>query len=325
MTSIETVMSRIVDYAGLFPPAGLELEPVVRNYASYVESAAAPMLGRLIVPAGRLGDFENVVETLEQQQVSIAGRPWLISSLLPPLNTPDGKFSAAVEAIGSFNQRQQSGRRAIVDTIEVKVVQPDEIRPTVEAIPASISKFLEIPHATDPARFLDEIRQMREAGRSDVFAKIRTGGVTPDLIPTVEEVARFIHRCAQRRVGLKATAGLHHPLRREYPLTYEANAPRSTMHGFLNVFAAIAFAFEADCDESELVELLQETDLEKLQWQRDGVLWNGHQLSNEQIVRVRESYGISFGSCSFTEPLDDLCQLSLIDDLAVNDASGSAS
>ena len=52
------------------------------------------------------------------------------------------------------------------------------------------------------------------------------------------DVVRFIRRCIEADVRFKATAGLHHPLRAEFPLTYDAGAPVGAMFGYLNVFLA---------------------------------------------------------------------------------------
>ena len=72
----------------------------------------------------------------------------------------------------------------------------------------------------------------RRGGR----AKMRTGGVTAEAFPTAAQVLRFLRACTEARVPFKATAGLHHPLRAEYRLTYAPDSPRGTMFGFLNVF-----------------------------------------------------------------------------------------
>lgn len=46
----------IVDYAGLFPPASLDLASAVRNYDAYRRGPRAWMLGRFVVPASRAGE-----------------------------------------------------------------------------------------------------------------------------------------------------------------------------------------------------------------------------------------------------------------------------
>src|SRR5262245_39438675 len=89
------------------------------------------------------------------------------------------------------------------------------------------------------------IESLDEVKCSGCFAKLRSGGVKHEAIPSVEEVAAFIRACADRRLAFKATAGLHHPVRSMQPLTYAPDAPRAVMHGFLNVFLASAFAWHS--------------------------------------------------------------------------------
>lgn len=50
MTMLRTLLIHAVDYAGLFPPAKLDMETAVRNYASYQEGEHSWALGRFIVP-----------------------------------------------------------------------------------------------------------------------------------------------------------------------------------------------------------------------------------------------------------------------------------
>src|SRR5262249_55389421 len=101
---------------------------------------------------------------------------------------------------------------------------------------------------------VEELDVVKAAG---CFAKVRTGGVKPEAIPPVAEAADFIRAVASRRLAFKATAGLHHPIRAEYPLTYAPDAPRAVMHGFLNLFMAASFAWHG---ESDIEPLLAETN-----------------------------------------------------------------
>ena len=94
------------------------------------------------------------------------------------------------------------------------------------------------------------VAELDTVGQGGCFAKVRTGGVKPDAIPSVASLATFIRACADRRLAFKATAGLHHPVRAEHPLTYAPDAPRAVMHGFLNVFLAAAFAWMATATSS---------------------------------------------------------------------------
>ena len=135
-----------------------------------------------------------------------------------------------------------------------------------------------------------------------VRAKIRTGGITPDAFPAIDNVAAFLRACKEKGVAFKATAGLHHPLRCVRPLTYEPNAATGTMHGFLTVFLAAALRDHAEA-------ILGETDAQAFSFEDDAVSWRGHRVSADDLATMRNTFATSFGSCSFEEPIEDLRNL----------------
>lgn len=139
-------------------------------------------------------------------------------------------------------------------------------------------------------------------------AKIRTGGLKPEAVPAIADVANFIRACAERRIAFKATAGLHHPIRAEYPLTYEPGAPRAVTHGFLNVFLAACFAWHGTTD---VEPILSETDPTAFRFD-DHAHWQNLSLTVEQVRDARTHFCHAFGSCSFEEPVRDLEALGLL-------------
>ncbi len=150
---------------------------------------------------------------------------------------------------------------------------------------------------------LDEI----ESG----FAKVRTGGLTAEAIPSPADLGAFLCDAAVRKLPFKATAGLHHPIRSVRPLTYAVDSPRAPMHGFLNVLCAAAMAWHG-MDVGHVVELLEETDAARLHFSDDGLIWNAHHLTTDQIAGARRDFAHSFGSCSFEEPVTELRGLGLL-------------
>jgi hypothetical protein len=136
-------------------------------------------------------------------------------------------------------------------------------------------------------------------------AKVRTGGISPNAIPGTEELARFLIACAKTKVPFKATAGLHHPLRSTQKLTYQQDSPSATMHGFINVFVAAAVAYQG-APEGDIVDLLNEQNPSAFQWDKNALKWRNHRPSARQVKTVRDKFAIGFGSCSFTEPIQDL-------------------
>jgi hypothetical protein len=119
------------------------------------------------------------------------------------------------------------------------------------------------------------------------------------------EIAEFLCRAAARRVPFKATAGLHHPIRGNHPLTYSADSPHAIMHGFINVFVAAAFAWPGN-DRAAVIGVLHECDPESFDFFDDALTWRGRRLPTEQIATARRDFAHSFGSCSFEEPVAGL-------------------
>ena len=117
--------------------------------------------------------------------------------------------------------------------------------------------------------------------------------------------------CAASNVAFKATAGLHHPIRSLHRLTYQADSASAIMHGFLNVFLAAAF-MRAGLETPLAVELMNEQSAATFHFDSEGVLWREHRLAVADLSNSRRDFAISFGSCSFTEPVEDLRALRLL-------------
>jgi hypothetical protein len=123
-------------------------------------------------------------------------------------------------------------------------------------------------------------------------------------------VLEFLRTASERRLAFKATAGLHHPLRAMQRLTYKRDSPQAVMHGFLNVFCAAVLLWHEPDLRQEAAWMLDERDAdaitmdEAMTWHNSGVT-----LTAEQIRVAREQFCISFGSCSFAEPIEDLRKL----------------
>jgi hypothetical protein len=284
---LRTLLAGLVDYAGLFPPAELPMGKAVENYAAYRKGAHSWVLGRFIVPVGLLTEFHAVAKGL----ATVESDPWHLSALVD-----SASLRSDIVAATDFNERIDLG--AVVDTFEMKASDPEMIAEATRALPRGAALYVEVPLDPDPAPLLDAIAEF------GVRAKARTGGVTEGSIPSSALVARFLAGCAERGIVYKCTAGLHHPIRARYPLTYAPNAPSGIMHGYLNVFLAGAYLLHG-LPESEAVKLLEETDIKAFQFTDTALAWRGHKLAPDQLGAAR-AYATTFGSCSFEEPISDL-------------------
>jgi hypothetical protein len=168
-----------------------------------------------------------------------------------------------------------------------------------------VQGYIELPADRDPAPLL------RCMTGSPARAKVRTGGVTPDAFPRPADLLRFLSAAVQAKVPFKATAGLHHPVRADYRLTYAPDSARGRMFGFLNVFLTAAW-LSAGMSESDALELLQEESPGEFRMDDEGIRWRHFQLGLAQLREARQSVIIAFGSCSFTEPIGELQALRLL-------------
>ncbi|MEO7085573.1 MAG: hypothetical protein ABI442_05105 [Gemmatimonadaceae bacterium] len=292
MTAPRALLAEIVDYAGVFPPAALDVGAAVRNYHEYSTSPEAWMLGRFVVPVARLGDALEAGNS-----VSNGGQTLRIAAVLG---------ADPVADIGHAHRfNDANSNRAIVDCVESRLSTVAAIRDAAAAA-GSIELFAEVPAADDPETLIDALA---EAGAS---GKIRTGGVTPDAFPTAATIVRFIRRSLEAGIRFKATAGLHHPLRAEYRLTYDEGAACGSMFGFLNVFLAAA-AVTAGAIDEDAVRLLNEGRPSEFVWSPAAAAWNGSVFTESDLALLREHGAVSFGSCSFREPVDESRALGLIE------------
>ncbi len=286
--SLHILLHALIDYAGLFPPAGLKMADAVANYRTYKNGSNAWALGRFIVSAARLEEFES--QFVPDREM------WHLSALIGQNPAED------LVHVAEFNSRHR--RSAVVDSLEAKISSAAAIQDLKSQTPESMLIYFEIPGAGDPIELIEAI------GAAHGRAKLRTGGLTPEMFPAEQQVLRFLSGCISANVAFKATAGLHHPVRCVKPLTYEKNAPSGTMHGFLNVFLAVAFLLDG-VPERDLEQLLLEDDPANFDFGEDAITWRGHRLTQSRLLESR-ALAASFGSCSFEEPIGDLAALNLL-------------
>jgi hypothetical protein len=268
------LMTGLVDYAGLFPPAGLGMLEAVRRYREYLAGPDRWALGRFVVPAARLAEFEAAFEEVccgEREPV------WPLSVL------------------GSGGDLGRLARGAVlVESLEIKATDAADAERLLAELGTGIPVYVEFAPG-------DADAMLPVLARRGARAKIRTGGVTAKAFPSVEAVAEFLLACARARVAFKATAGLHHVVRCSYKLTYELESAQAVMHGFANVFLAAALAWRG-AEKRALAETLEATEFS---FSDDGVTWLGFELGVDEIAAVRREFAMSYGSCSFEEPVGE--------------------
>lgn len=277
-SALGSLLDGLIDYAGLYPPAGLDMRTAAGNYLSYRRGKTAYALGRFIVDLNRLSELRNVADdSLRQCRLSVIASP-----------------NADWDRLRSFLDEGFP-----IEAIEVKPETASQVESILKRIPAELTAYFEVANQGGSVVMLEAI-----ADRG-ALVKVRMGGVTPEAFPSVDQVAVMLEALAERRIPFKATAGLHHPVRAPRRLAYEPESPVAMMHGFLNVICTAALLyFGGEVDDA--IRLLSEEDRKAWQVTPEAIAWRSIRWSAEELRRVRQEFMMGFGSCSFEEPIKDL-------------------
>lgn len=277
-----------IDYAGLFPPAALGMAAAVESFRGYRVGSEAWALGRFVVPGARLQELAGAL----QSAPATSSSPWLLSVTCGDDPRQDAERMAEFEA-------GPAGGLARIDTVEFRSATVEALLDGLAALPAQLARYAEIPLAEDLVPFVAALKFRGAA------AKFRTGGVTAGAFPQAEFLLRGLEVVVGAAVPFKCTAGLHHPVRGQYRLTYEPGSDAAAMYGYLNVMLCAAALVQGETRETALQILLEE-DPGAFAPADGDLCWRDLRFPRELLRAVRRRGMRSFGSCSFREPLDEL-------------------
>lgn len=301
MQSVHTLVSSLIDYAGLYPPAQLDPQSTVRQFARVHSSPRQWMLGRLIWPIATLDDLSTLAVGHAPEAVAPETHgAWAISCILSP--TASEEFPRELERVMSFNERhEQEGSPAMrIDSVEMRGVDAPSIERALSELPDDIFPYFELAVETDLRGIVASLVG-EEAG-----AKFRTGGTTPQAHPAAGDLAKAIHACAAAGVPFKATAGLHRAL------CHFNTTAGSKQFGFLNVFIGAALTYGRKIDVEGLTNFLTVASVDEIDFSDKSISWKGARLATEEIEDIRSRFAHSFGTCSFEEPWDDLVAMEFV-------------
>jgi hypothetical protein len=284
--SVRAAFGGLIDYAGLFPPAQLSIEAAQAEYETARRGTHAWMLGRFIVSAPLVTTWSSVRVPLSV----------IVSAELDDL-----------ERLATF-----AGKIAHIEVLEIPLPQnsASDVIGAIDKLAADFAiaglsglpAFVEFSRSEDWLQLLPAA--MNSLARAELGAKLRCGGVTAQAFPTVDEVTAFVAAAKDANVAFKATAGLHHPVRHRDPKT------GFTMHGFFNLIAAAALAPRVDW--KTLQHIVAEEDPSAFTFDDTSFNWRNERIDLAELTRTRNDAFVAYGSCSFTEPVDDLLALGLL-------------
>jgi hypothetical protein len=290
--SLHALLAQSIDYAGLFPPCSLALEPALQNQASYTRNEDSWMLGSFVLPIAKFEDAKNYLSQFDQKH------PLRISAL----GAKTESASAFRETLTDYMQVMRElvkSHGAILSITQLEMPLPTDLDATLlsdaRSILEGLTTFLEAP--VDAAE--RTIALLATESEKTLGFKLRTGGVTADAFPRANQIARALIAAANQGVAIKFTAGLHHPLR------MFRSEVETKMYGFLNVLGAAILAAEHHWDERQTAAMLEDEDASSFSFSDQAFSWREWGIATDQI-NARRKFVTSFGSCSFDEPREDL-------------------
>jgi hypothetical protein len=300
--SLRALLAHSIDYAGMFPPCSLGLDAALANQAEYVRSSDAWMLNAFVLSTGQFDATRQLLSQFDAQH------PLCVAALGPKSANVD----AFLEALDDADAAIRSLSRHNVDLVSISHLEmflPHDVDlvslKEAKSILGDMRVFWEAPpdRAEQTIALLAEFNS--DADSATFGYKLRTGGVTADAFPTSMEIAKALVTPATHQVPIKLTAGLHHPLRQ-----YREEV-QTKMHGFLNVLGAAVLAAEHRWDANQTVMMLEDENMDSFSFADDFFMWRKWRIDTKRL-QYRRTFVVSFGSCSFDEPREDLRALNLL-------------
>jgi hypothetical protein len=300
--SLRALLNQSIDYAGMFPPCSLALEPALRNQANYARSPEAWMLNGFVLPVEK---FDTASKLLSQFD---SHHPLRVASLGPKTAGRDAFLATlanAATAIRSFPKAATD----LVSISHLEMFLPDDVDSAslneARTIMGKLPVFLEAPPERAEQTIALIARHNSDENMPIFGYKLRTGGVTADAFPSSAQIANALVTAARNQLPIKFTAGLHHPIRQF------RDEVKAKMYGFLNVLGAAVLAAEHQWNAEQAARTLEDEDPCSFSFTGDFFAWRDWKIDTASLRRRRKLVR-SFGSCSFDEPRDDLRALNLL-------------
>ena len=270
----------LVDDAAIFPPGNADLTDAAAAYVARRGTAYADLVGTFVLRDTDVPKVAVAPDVSFPVSVVVTGGAGQITGPAKACERSNLTLAGMEIALRDLDDLPGNARRVVaaVDAARGEGVLD-------EAVPV----FVELPPGEPTYQWL---AAADEVAAAELRLKFRTGGVEAHLFPTAAELAAWIDAALDRETPFKCTAGLHNAVRHSGEDGFEH-------HGFVNVLLATRRAFDG-APTAEVVETLE---------QRDGTALAAEARAAD-LAGARRWF-TSFGSCSVTEPLDDLITLGL--------------
>ena len=281
MTSpLEAAWAGIVDDAAIFPPGDADLTEAAAAYVDRRGTAYDDLVGTFVLRDTDVPKVDVAPDVPFPVSIVVTGGAGQIAGPAKACERSNLALAGVEIALRDLDDLAGNARRVVaaVDAARGEGVLDDEV-----------PVFVELPPGEPTYQWL---AAADEVAAAELRLKFRTGGLEAHLFPGADELAAWIDAALDRETAFKCTAGLHNAVRHTGEDGFEH-------HGFVNVLLATRRAFDG-APAAEVAATLE---------QRDGTTLAAEARAAD-LAGARRWF-TSFGSCSVSEPLDDLITLGL--------------
>ncbi len=118
--SLRALLAHSIDYAGMFPPCSLELEPALRNQAQYVRSDDTWMLSAFVLPVGEFDAARKILSDFDPQH------PLRVSALGPKTENA-AAFLDAIENVDAAIRSFSASNVDLISVIQLEMFLPQDV------------------------------------------------------------------------------------------------------------------------------------------------------------------------------------------------------
>lgn len=315
---------KLIDYAGLFPPACLQPEEAIRAFLEMQASGNQWILSRFVTSAKVFLELsEELLAPFRSEQplplsLVVSQPREEVPQVLSRIESSDGRI--ALEMIECRINPGQGIINSFQENYEFLINSPSSRNLTAIFFElAPCEKWKDGEQSKEGEQWEEGMKELvraiavRNSSAELVCGlKLRCGGIEDALVPSPEKIATTLATVAAHSVPIKFTAGLHHPFR--HPPRPEEGNLTQPVHGFFNVYFAALVSFLRNEAAEALIPIVSEMEQTSPVFEQDAVSWMGYRLTFAEIEEARRDSVLSFGSCSFQEPVADAVALGWIRD-----------
>jgi hypothetical protein len=277
--TLPPVWRGLVDDAAIFPPGDAPIHEAASSHQARRHAPYADLVGTFVV---RDTDIPLLRGTPLALSVVVTGGAGQIAGAAGL----GRKLHVAIEGL-------EVALRDPADPVGAarRVVAAVDAARTEGILDDHVPVYVEIPSSCPEPAWL---AAADEVAAAELRLKFRTGGLDAHAFPSASVVAAWIDAALDRETPFKCTGGLHRAVRHTGDDGFEH-------HGFLNVLVATRQAFDGS-PRAEVVDLLEQREPAVLV-----------EAARDLDLAGARRWFASFGSCSVSEPLDDLLALDLLE------------